>query len=77
MVVKTGEKGISWEGHLFGALSGVLAAFIFPKISKRLSSRARLETEVQDEADVDLTPGAAATGKPPSFLETDTNIFVV
>lgn len=25
-----GEKGVSWEGHLFGAISGVIAAYFYP-----------------------------------------------
>lgn len=25
-----GEKNVSWEGHLFGCLSGIIANFIFP-----------------------------------------------
>lgn len=27
-----GQIGVSWEGHLFGALSGILAAFLFKDI---------------------------------------------
>ncbi len=26
------EKGVSWESHLFGAIAGIIAAFIFRKI---------------------------------------------
>ena len=30
--VLPGQKGISWESHLFGAIAGVFAAFVFRKI---------------------------------------------
>ncbi|MFZ1281698.1 MAG: rhomboid family intramembrane serine protease, partial [Ignavibacteriaceae bacterium] len=26
------EKGVSWESHLFGAIAGIIAAFIFRKV---------------------------------------------
>jgi membrane associated rhomboid family serine protease len=29
-----GQKGISWQGHLFGAIAGVLAAYIYRKKDK-------------------------------------------
>ncbi len=31
------EKNVSWEGHLFGCLSGIVANFIFPFISSTAS----------------------------------------
>jgi membrane associated rhomboid family serine protease len=30
--VLPGQKGISWESHLFGGIAGIIAAFIFRKI---------------------------------------------
>ena len=30
--VLPGQKGISWESHLFGAIAGLVAAFTFRKI---------------------------------------------
>lgn len=36
--VLPGRPGVSWEGHLFGALSGALAAWLLAPRGKRISS---------------------------------------
>lgn len=38
--VLPGQAGVSWEGHLFGALAGVLAAWVIAKTDKSRSAKA-------------------------------------
>ena len=34
----TGETGVSWQGHLFGALGGVLAAFLVARADRTVDA---------------------------------------
>jgi len=29
--IMPGQEGISWQGHLFGAIAGIIAAYIYRK----------------------------------------------
>ena len=40
------QRGISWEGHLFGLLGGVLAAAVRAKLDRRAQAQQGLETSV-------------------------------
>lgn len=40
-----GKPGVSWEGHLFGALTGILLAFVFRKRGPQKKSRWEYETD--------------------------------
>jgi len=37
--VLPGQPGISWEGHLFGFLSGIFAAYVFSRMDKKAEQR--------------------------------------
>ncbi|SDN00765.1 Membrane associated serine protease, rhomboid family [Allokutzneria albata] len=37
-----GQPGVSWQGHLFGAVGGVLAAWLVARASRQTSSRPEL-----------------------------------
>ena len=36
--VVPGQEGVSWQGHLFGAIAGIIAAWLFARRSRRAST---------------------------------------
>lgn len=41
--VLPGQQGISWEGHLFGALSGILAAYLYKDVDLPVYNNPEME----------------------------------
>ncbi|TCP46758.1 membrane associated rhomboid family serine protease [Tamaricihabitans halophyticus] len=56
-----GEPGISWQGHLFGALAGILAAWLYAR-----ANRGKSAGQASAAASGPATLGTELTGKGPT-----------
>ena len=43
------ETGVSWDGHLYGALSGIIIAFLFRNINRKNDDKLQKEIENSEE----------------------------